>query len=183
MKRLIFSALITAFTFSLLGDSAFGKKMRPGRGEWLDMQSGGIVFGTIAETVREEGGSNASVTYYIRRKDGQGKPEKLASEKGLFAYNLRPGWYEIYDWSLSGSKDYESPDRYEFEVRAGLLTYIGRIITNVKVVENESGKRVTVNQPYVADESSFDAGLFAQVYPILAKASAIVAVRHNFRWR
>ncbi len=50
-------------------------------------------------------------------------------------------------------------------------------------MENEGGKRVVVNQPYVVDESGFDAGLFAEVYPILAKAQAIVAVRNGFQWR
>lgn len=183
MKKHFYPTLAAILAFTLCGQFAFAKKLRPGRGEWLDMQSSGIVFGTIAETVRKESGSDATVTYYLRRKDGTGKPEKLVSEKGLFAFNLRPGWYEIYDWSISGTKGHESPDRYEFEIRSGLLTYIGRIITNVKVVENESRKKVPKNLPYVVDESSFDAGLFAEVYPVLAKAQAIVAVRNGFRWR
>lgn len=104
-----------------------------------------------------------NVTYYIRRKDGLGKPEKLVPKKGLFSFSLKPGVYEIYDWSLSGSKSQESQDRYEFEVKAGFLTYIGRIVTDVNLMENEAGKKVLTNLPFVSDDANYDATLFRRI--------------------
>ena len=72
-------------------------------------------------------------------------------KKGLFSFSLKPGVYEIYDWSLSGLKSHESQDRYEFEVKAGFLTYIGRIVTGVNLMENEAGKKMLKDLPFVSD--------------------------------
>ncbi len=175
--------LIFALIFAFSWEEGFAKKMVPNKGAWLDLRSNGILFGTTAVVSRDLGRSQPSVTYFIRRKDGEGKPEKLVPKKGLFSYSLKPGIYEIYDWSMSGSRGYESQDRYEFEVKAGFLTYIGRIFTDVALVDDEKGKKVLKNQPYVTDNVNYDATLFAEIYPVLAKLDVIVAVRNNFVWR
>ena len=183
MKNKLSLCLITALILAFSWESGFAKKMVPNKGAWLDLRSNGILFGTTAVVSRDLGRSQPNVTYYIRRKDGEGKPEKLVPKKGLFSYSLEPGIYEIYDWSMSGSKGYESKDRYEFEVKAGFLTYIGRIVTDVALVESENGKMGLKNQPFVTDNVSYDATLFAEIYPVLAKIDVIVAVRNNFVWR
>lgn len=175
--------LIAALALSIVCESGLAKKMSPKKGAWLNLQTNGILFGTIAIAVNEVDGAKANVTYFIRRKDGEGKPEKLVSKKGLFAFTLEPGLYEIYDWSMSGSKGRVSRDRYAFEIRAGHLTYIGRIVTDVVLVENAAGKKVPQNQPYVTDERNFDATLFAEIYPVLTELGAILAVRNHFVWR
>lgn len=180
-RQPLYLLFVLILTFSW--DSGFAKKMVPNKGAWLDLRSNGILFGTTAVVDRELGRSKPSVTYFIRKKDGEGKPEKLVPKKGLFSYSLDPGVYEIYDWSMSGSKGYESQDRYEFEVKAGFLTYIGRIVTDIALIENEDGKKVLKNQPFVTDNVSYDATLFAEIYPVLAKLDVIVAVRNNFVWR
>ena len=180
-KRSLCLMFILAFAFSC--ESGLAKKMVPKKGAWLDLRSNGILFGTTAVVARDLGRSKPNVTYYIRRKDGLGKPEKLVPKKGLFSFSLKPGVYEIYDWSLSGSKSHESQDRYEFEVKAGFLTYIGRIVTDVNLMENEAGKKVLKNLPFVSDNANYDSALFAEIYPVLAKLNVIVAVRDRFAWR
>tara|TARA_B100001093_G_scaffold284164_1_gene271451 strand:- start:19 stop:420 length:402 start_codon:yes stop_codon:yes gene_type:complete len=80
-----------------------------------------------------------------------GKPEKLVPKKGLFSFSLKPGVYEIYDLSLLDLKCHESQGRYEFEVKAGFLTYIGRIVTGVNLMENEAGKKMLKDLPFVSD--------------------------------
>lgn len=183
MKMKLPLCLITTLILAFSWEIGFAKKMVPNKGAWLDLRSNGILFGTTAVVDRELGRSKPTVTYYIRRKDGEGKPDKLVPKKGLFSYSLEPGVYVIYDWSMSGSKGYESKDRYEFEVKAGFLTYIGRIVTDIALVENEAGKKVLENQPFVTDNVSYDAALFSEIYPVLAKLDVIVAVRNNFVWR
>jgi len=72
-------------------------------------------------------------------------------KKGLFSFSLKPGVYEIYDLSLLDLKCHESQGRYEFEVKAGSLTYIGRIVTGVNLMENEAGKKMLKDLPFVSD--------------------------------
>ena len=72
-------------------------------------------------------------------------------KKGLFSFSLKPGVYEIYDLSLLDLKSHESQGRYEFEVKAGFLTYIGRIVTGVNLMENEAGKKMLKDLPFVSD--------------------------------
>ena len=72
-------------------------------------------------------------------------------KKGLFSFSLKPGVYEIYDLSLLDLKCHESQGRYEFEVKAGFLTYIGRIVTGVNLMENEAGKKMLKDLPFVSD--------------------------------
>ncbi len=183
MNRKFPLCILVVLVLASTWDSGYAKKMVPNRGAWLDLESNGVLFGTTAVVARDIGRSKPSVTYYIRRKDGLGKPEKLVPKKGLFSYSLAPGIYEIYDWSLSGNKKHESQDRYEFEVKAGFLTYIGRIVTDIVPVENEKGRKVLENQPFVTDNASYDAALFSEIYPVLAKLNVIVAVRDEFGWR
>ncbi len=183
MKDKLSLCLLFILALAFTCEDGLAKKMVPNKGAWLDLRSNGILFGTTAVVSRDLGRSKPNVTYYIRRKDGVGKPEKLVPKKGLFSFSLRPGIYEIYDWSVSGSKGYESQDRYEFEVKAGFLTYIGRIVTDVNLIENEAGKRVLKNLPFVSDNANYDAALFTEFYPVLAKLNVIVAVRDRFTWR
>ncbi len=180
MKRSHPFAIIVAAALCFVCESALAKKLMSKRGDWLDVQTKGIVFGTIAETGVAK---RANVTYYIQRMDGTKKPEKLESKKGLFAYNLSPGAYEIYSWSLSSSNIEESQDRYRFEVRPGHLTYIGRIVTDVRYEQSSDGKKRLKNLPYVSDHSAYDAALFSEIYPILARYDVIMSVRNNFAWR
>jgi hypothetical protein len=181
MKKKFSLYLIFALILSFSCDNGFARKMVPNKGAWLDLNSNGILFGTTAAVTRDLGRSKPSVTYYIRRKNGDGKPDKLVPKNGLFSYSLEPGIYEIYDWSMSGSKGHESQDRYEFEVRAGFLTHIGRIVTDVALVENEEGKSVLKNQPFVSDNVSYDAALFTEFYPDCIKGQANYNVRETFK--
>ncbi len=181
MKNAFVVCILAFIALGMGRELAVAKQLSPRKnGEWLDLQSRGIVFGTIAET---SDASKAKVTYFIRRKDGKGETQTLVSKKGLFAFNLKPGEYEIYDWTVSGSKGSASQDRFTFEVRAGFLTYIGRIVTNMERVDGEKGRKAFQNRPYLLDEKVYDAGLFAQVYPVLAKLDVILAARQGFEWR
>jgi hypothetical protein len=91
-----------------------------------------------------------------------GKPEKLVPKKGLFSFSLKPGVYDIYDLSLLDLKSHESQGRYEFEVKAGFVTYIGRIVTGVNLMENEASKKILKDLPFVSDSmlGKSDLGLF-----------------------
>ncbi|QXD30911.1 hypothetical protein [Candidatus Pelagisphaera phototrophica] len=125
--------------------------MVPNKVAWLDLRSNGILFAITALLACDLGKSKPKVTNDIRWKDGLGKPEKLVPKKGLFSFSLIPGVYEIYDFSLSGLNSHGSQYRYEFEVKVGFLTYIGRIVTDVDLMENEAGKKMLKDLPFVSD--------------------------------
>ncbi len=180
MKRSLTLSLLAMFALSLVFEEAIAKKMTPKKGAWIDLQTNGVLFGTIAEASPKKG-RKSSVTYYIRKKDGIQKPEKLVSKKGLFAFSLIPGRYEIYDWSLSG-KGHKSQDHYEFEIRAGHLTYIGRIVTDIIESENKDGPSRPKNHPYISDQRQYDATLFANIYPVFANLKIILSVKDRFVW-
>ena len=150
---------ILAFAFSCR--SGLAKKMVPNKVAWLDLRSKGILFVTTAVLACDLGRSKPNIKYGIRRKDGFVKPEKLVPKKGLFSFSLKPGVYEFYDWSLSGLKSHESQGRYEFEVKAGFLTYIRQIVTGVNLMQNEAGKKVLKDLPFVSDSmlGKSDSGL------------------------
>lgn len=190
LMKSVFSATILAIlSLSFTAGIVQANKLSSHKGAWVDLGSTGIVFGTIAETVKKNGGPKGSVTYHIRRVNGREEFEELDSKKGLFALSLKPGLYEIYDWTVSGKPSrnikIDAPvehNRYQFEVRAGHLTYIGRIVTDIVYSKDEDGRKRVINQPYVTDYTQYDATLFSHGFPAFAKMNAIVAVRDNFVW-
>ena len=80
---------ILAFAFSC--ESGLAKKMVPNKGAWLDLMSNVILFGTTAVVAIDLGRSKSNVTYFIRRKDGPGKTEKLVPKKALFSFSMKQG--------------------------------------------------------------------------------------------
>lgn len=176
-------SLLFAIVFASMCGTGLAKEITPKKGTWLDLRSNGLLFGTIAAT--DESGKRASskVTYFIRPIDREEKPERLASKNGLFTFLLPPGRYEIFDWSLTGSKTQASEDRYTFEVKRGHLTYIGRIVTDLQRTEGADGKEQLSNRPYVLDQRNFDATLFAEFYPALTELDVILNARNAFVWR
>lgn len=182
MRRLLTLLLAITAIGSIGCEFGYAEKITPNKAKWLDLSSKGIAFGTIAGTERAKS-SKAKVTYYIRRKDGMGKPQKLVSGNGLFTYLLEPGSYEIYDWALSGAKPKASDSRYEFQVWPGRLTYLGRVVTDLQAVEDGKGKRSLENKPYVIDQIEFDATLFAELYPALTDLDVYLAAQNQFAWK
>ena len=50
----------------------------------------------------------------------------------------------------------------------------------MNLMQNEAGKKMLKNLPFASDNASYDAALFADIYPVLAKSNVIVAVRNRF---
>ena len=71
MKSAKIVCLLAVVALGMMCERAGAKQLTPRKnGEWLDLQTRGVVFGTIAETASA---SKAKVTYFIRRKDGVGR--------------------------------------------------------------------------------------------------------------
>jgi len=102
MKSVFSATILAILSLSFTAGIVQANKLSSQKGLWVDLRSTGIVFGTIAETVKKKGGPKGSVTYHIRRVNGRGVFEELDSKKGLFVLSLKPSLYEIYDWTVLG---------------------------------------------------------------------------------
>lgn len=172
MKSVSSAMILAILSLSFTAEIVRANKLSPHKAALVDLGSTSIVFGTIAETVKNDGGPKGSVAYHIRRVNGRGVFEELDSKKGLFALSLKPGLNEFYYWTVSGKPSQQAQtdlpqdqNRCQFEVRAGHLTYIGRIVTDVVYSKDEDGRRRIINQPCVKDYTQYDATLFYYVFP------------------
>jgi predicted NBD/HSP70 family sugar kinase len=81
MKPVLTATVLAILGIAIPAEIALATKLTPHKGAWVDLNSTGIVFGTIAETVKKSGGPKGSVTYHIRRVNGRGEFEELDSKK------------------------------------------------------------------------------------------------------
>jgi hypothetical protein len=188
-KQIVFVAF-AALTFFLGYENVQAKIITPKNASKVDMETMGVAFGSFIEIENNLGLDNPFVTYYIRKKGDEGKPQALTSKKGPFALSLEPGVYEIYDWILESKANFlgtwsgreKSKDRYEFEVKPKHVTYIGQIVSDVYYVESSKGNLVPRNHPWVSDQKNTDIPLFSKSHPMFFEMGLIIAAKDKFRW-
>lgn len=169
------SAVLVLATLVLSGCST---AVSPQKSTSIDVQKTGLVLVTLIRTGSGDGPKNTSIEFPFRPLD---RPENsfldsfvdrgINSSKELWLVEVPAGRYQIADWSQAGywprTEIAERP--YEFEVRSGQITYLGRLEAAVVTVRNKHGKRMySFVQPVLEDHHERTIAIFRREYPAFA---------------
>lgn len=117
--------------------------------------------------------TDSGVEYYVRSPgDGYAGPSAFhGAQKPVTLLALAPGRYSIGDWYMVAGvqKRASGSEKYEFEIVAGEVTYIGHFEANFSKSKNMMGLSwIPHAAPVVRNRAAADLADFKRVYPALA---------------
>lgn len=164
-----------------LAISGCSTAVSPGKSSRIDVQKTGLVLVTLIKTGPDNDPKNVSIQFPFRpvdHSDSSFKKWEITSGKELWLVEVPPGRYQIADWTLwcfdPRTEIAEVP--FEFEVRAGEVTYIGRLEAAIVTQKNKQGQQMYEwVQPVLENHYGRALAVFRQQYPALASVPVVNA--------
>lgn len=155
-----------------LAISGCSTAVSPQKATRIDVAKTGLILATLERTGPGDT-KYASIEFPFRPVDGRENPFKnpaVSSSKKLWLVEVPPGRYRIADWYLAaGSPRVEIAEQpFEFEVRPGQVTYIGRLEVAVVTMYNDVGIQMSSwVQPVLENHYARAVAEFRRQYPAL----------------
>jgi hypothetical protein len=175
-----FALLVATLALSVVGVGCSTTAVTPGKIDAIDRKSKGFAL------VSTDSRAQALVEYYVRSaKDGYSGPSSINGSQPLWLFAFEPGRYSIADWYMAAGvqKRARGSKRYEFDVVAGEVTYIGHLAGNFSTSKDLFGIKWVPNaSPVVKDRAVLDVAEFLKAYPSLADVKVRNAAVDGFDW-
>ena len=178
----ITSVALAVLTLTLAGCST---AVTPEKSARIDVQKTGLVLVTLIKTGPGSDPRNISIEFPFRPVDRTDNSfldsfldRGINSSKELWLVKIPAGRYQIADWGLwcFDARHEFAGLPFEFEVRPGEVTYIGRLEVAVVTEKNAQGQQMYEwVQPVLENHYTRTVAAFRQQYPALASVPVVNA--------
>ena len=152
----------------------------------IDLSKNGIVVVSVRKKGDPEDVKKVTVEFYLRGQTPGASSPFVNSSKELWVLAVPPGNYAISDWYMvvGQEKRASSEHKYVFSVKAGGITYIGCLESEVGREKDLFGlKWVPKALPHVRDMSQEDIAAFRLAYPAWSGLAVDTQVTDGFEWK
>jgi len=155
--------------------TACSTAVSPEKASQVDPAKTGLVLVTVAEIGGKDSGTKFTLLS-AGGHDGALHGQAINPSKELWLLEVPPGRYRLADWivmreaPVTGTGAHTGTQEFEFEVRPGEVTYLGRFVVTRRPVMDAYGKPQAFAwaRPVLEDHAKETMEAFQQQYPALA---------------
>lgn len=172
--------------FALLSLAGCQTPITPESAASIDLSKNGILVVSVRKKGDPEDVKKVTVEFYLRGQTPGTTSPFVNSSKELWVLAVPPGDYSISDWYMvvAQEKRASSEQKYAFTVKAGSITYIGCLESEVEREKDMFGlKWVPKASPRVRDMRQEDVSAFRSAYPAWSSLDVDFQVADGFEWK